>query len=280
MALSNQSLALPEFHRRHEVNSMYDDFSQDYDRFMNWQARLAVEMPFIEQLLQSLKSEADESLRILDSACGTGMHAITLAQRGFEALGADFSPGMIERARANAAAANVRVRFEVAGFGELGSTLGQGAFDTLLCLGNSLPHLLTEIELSETLSDFATCLRPGGLLLIQNRNFDAVLSRHDRWMEPQAYSEGAVQWLFLRFYDFDPDGMLTFNLITLRREGESPWMQQVKASRLRPLRQVDLVLALTAAGLVEVACYGSMGHVPFDPEASSNLVLLAKQPLS
>ena len=256
---------------------MYDAFSEDYDRFVNWEGRLAVEMPFMEQLLQGLKHEVGGPLRILDAACGTGIHAIALAQRGFAASGADFSPGMIERARANAAAANVRVRFEVAGFGDLVQTFGQGVFDALLCLGNSLPHVLTGGQLSETLADFAACLRPGRLLLIQNRNFDAVLSRRERWMEPQSHTEGAIQWLFLRFYDFDPDGLLTFNLVTLRQEGDSPWTQQVTTTRLRPMSQTDLLPPLEVAGFDDIVCHGSMADTPFDPDGSANLVIVARR---
>jgi len=197
---------------------MYDGFSADYDRFVDWPGRLAAELPFVERELR-----AAEAHRVLDAACGTGMHAIALAQRGFRLTGADLSAGMIERARANAAAAGVGVRFEVAGFGHLArvfdghtprseGTVGErspgagAAFDALLCLGNSLPHVLTPEALEETLADFAACLRPGGLLLIQNRNFDAVLARGQRWMEPQSHREGESEWLFLRFYDFEPGG--------------------------------------------------------------------------
>ena len=178
---------------------MYDDFSADYDRFMNWPARLAAEMPFIEGQLQAIGAR-----RVLDVACGTGMHAVALAQRGYSVAGADFSTGMVERARANAATAapvlsaveGGEVRFEVAGFGELALAFGSSTpgaassgrhsptgFDGLLCLGNSLPHLLTPADLRTAMEDFAACLRPGGLLLIQNRNFDAVLARRGRWME-------------------------------------------------------------------------------------------------
>ena len=48
---------------------------------------------------------------------------------------------------ANAADAQVDARFEAAGFGELSAWVGAG-FDALLCLGNSLPHLLTPADLS------------------------------------------------------------------------------------------------------------------------------------
>jgi hypothetical protein len=33
------------------------------------------------------------------------------------------------------------------------------------------------------LDDFAHCVRPSGPLVIQNRNFSALLAERDRWME-------------------------------------------------------------------------------------------------
>jgi glycine/sarcosine N-methyltransferase len=191
-------------------------------------------------------------------------------------VGADLSAGMIERARANGKAAGVDVRFEVAGFGELSTKVGIN-FDALLCLGNSLPHLLTPADLRTTLADFAACLRPGGLVLIQNRNFDAVLARRERCMEPQAHREGSREWLFLRFYDFNPDGTLTFNVVTLRRDEAGEWIQQVEATKLRPLLHAELLDAVAAAGFSNAACYGDMTSAPFDSQASPNLVVTAQR---
>jgi glycine/sarcosine N-methyltransferase len=97
---------------------MYDAFSNDYDRFVNWTGRLNFELPLIERQLRALKPEHGV-VRVLDAACGTGMHAIALAQKGYLAAGADFSAGMVARARANAQAAGVQVPFIQAGFGQL-----------------------------------------------------------------------------------------------------------------------------------------------------------------
>ena len=98
---------------------MYDQFSSNYDRFVNWHSRLAYEMPLLERLLDPLKS-ADSPIHVLDAACGTGMHAIELARRGFIASGADLSSGMIEQARKNAQSRlEWTIRFEAAGFGQL-----------------------------------------------------------------------------------------------------------------------------------------------------------------
>jgi glycine/sarcosine N-methyltransferase len=287
---------------------MYDDFSEDYDRFVDWSGRLAVELPFIEEQLRAVEfhstSEPGREYRVLDVACGTGMHAVALAQRGHIVVGADLSAGMIERARANAAAEEVDVRFELAGFGDLAQALGgnvpplegsakgkpssaQGStyFDAILCLGNSLPHLLTQGELASALVDFAACLRPGGLLMIQNRNFDAVLAQREqgsepgggRWMPLQAHRELGKEWQNLRFYDFEPDGTLIFNVVTLRRGAAGDWDQKVVTTRLWPLTQKELVTALEAAGFEEITCWGNMQGAPFDPGASGNLVATARK---
>ena len=250
---------------------MYDDFSTDYDRFVDWPGRLAAEIPFIEGQLQAVGAR-----HVLDVACGTGMHALELARRGYEVLGADLSAGMIDRARANAAAADVAVEFKVAGFGQLSARTGTG-FDAVLCLGNSLPHLLTPADLAAGLADFAACLRPGGLLLIQNRNFDAVLSRGERWMEPQAHREEGAEWLFLRFYDFEPDGTLAFHLVTLRREGDGQWAQGVTSTSLRPWVQEELAIALGVAGFCDSTFWGDMSGASFDLHCSPNLIVTARQ---
>lgn len=253
---------------------MYETFSNDYDRFVNWKNRLASEMPFIEKLVGPLGQE-NRAPRVLDAACGTGMHAIALANVGFETAGADLSNGMIERARANAQAAGVNIRFETTGFGSLERRFGTGQFDALLCLGNSLPHLLSQEELVIALEDFARCLRPGGLLLIQNRNFDTVLANRERWMEPQTHLEGDKEWLFLRFYDFGPQGLIQFNIITLSREGQSGWRQQVSGTLLYPLLEGELSVALRQAGFTKAEKFGSLRGEPFDLADSGNLVMAA-----
>jgi SAM-dependent methyltransferase len=273
---------------------LYDAFSDDYDRFVNWEDRLAYEMPFIERTLRQV-----DARRVLDVACGTGMHAIELARRGYEVVGADLSAPMIERAKENAATTGVEAHFVVAGFGELAEKLvlspstglvlseieglktspveGAGSqFNMVLCLGNSLPHVSSARDLDEALADFAAVLRPGGLLLIQNRNFDAVLARRERFMRPEAHREGDREWLFVRFYDFT-EGTITFNMVVLHRDAEGKWVQKVESTELRPLIYSELTASLTAAGFADIICYGDMEGAQFDLDHSPNLVVTARR---
>ena len=176
---------------------MYDDFSSDYDRFMDWSARLAAELPFIERKLQTMGVR-----RVLDAACGTGMHAIALTKEGLYVSGADISEEMIRKAKENARTAQLDVEFKASRFGTLTKAfVGSSAFpfDAVICLGNSLPHLLSQEAILDALVDMEKCLRPGGLLLLQNRNFDAVMVEKKRWLGTQSHREGSHEWLFLSF---------------------------------------------------------------------------------
>ncbi len=246
---------------------LYDALATDYDRFVNWQGRLSHELPFFESLF-----EAQGVQRVLDAACGTGHHAIALARRGYQVVGADLSQPMIERARRNAAVLGVDATFVVAGLGELAS-LGT-AFDAALCLGNSLPHLLSGSAVDRALDDFATILRPGGVLVIQNRNFDRVWAEQERFMPPQAHQDSEGEWLFLRFYDFHPE-TVTFNMIRLRRT-EGGWTQDVEATELRPIFRDDLAAALESTGFGRLTFYGGYDGSPFDLGQSGDLIAVAR----
>ena len=104
---------------------VYDQFASDYDRFVNWKNRLAFEIPFIDNLLQGTKSLKGEPIRVLDAACGTGMHVLALAKAGYDVSGADISCEMVEKARENAATEKLNIRFENAGFGALAQNFGR-----------------------------------------------------------------------------------------------------------------------------------------------------------
>lgn len=256
----------------------YDLFSKVYDRFVNWEQRLEVELPFLIAELSTAQGNFDRVPRILDSACGTGQHSIAMKMAGFDVTGADASPEMVQAANVNAHSAHLDIPFVVAGFGQLVDAFGEKSFDGLICLGNSLPHVLDNDFLIKTLKDFQFVLRPGGKLIIQNRNFDSVLRTQNRWMEPQTFREGRNSWVFIRFYDFEKDGTITFNIVILSDEGQQSFNQQNIRLRLRPWKKDELVRCLTETGFSDIHLYGDLQGSPFDAESSGNLVVTANVP--
>ena len=136
------------------ATSFYDALAPMFDVMTDWEARLAAEGPFLRTIL-----EEAGSLSVLDAACGSGGHALALARWGYAAAGVDASPVMVEMARGKANAAGLDISFAVADLGSLAALAGGEAgeddaagvlrlapYDAVLCLGNSLPHLLTQAD--------------------------------------------------------------------------------------------------------------------------------------
>lgn len=55
----------------------------------------------------------------------------------------------------------------------------EAGFDAVICLGNSFAHLMDatgdQREHKRAIKNFEKCLKPGGILLIDHRNYDNIL---------------------------------------------------------------------------------------------------------
>jgi SAM-dependent methyltransferase len=281
-----------------------------FDVMTDWEARLASEGPFLQQLLHE-----SGATRILDAACGSGGHALALTKWGYDVTGADASPAMIALAKQKAGQAAFDIPFVVSELAALGSKTGLEAsaglppldrdrlkapvqtsaveepapslageglgerFDAVLCLGNSLPHLLTQADLLAALKGMAGVLRPGGLFVTQNLNYDLRWVSQPRFFAAQGAELDGQQVLVWRFADYDvPAGRIKFHIALFRR-GEGDWQVDVHTTPQRPLFRADLLDALAEAALGEAQTYGRMAlpSEPFDEGRSGDLVVVARK---
>lgn len=55
----------------------------------------------------------------------------------------------------------------------------EGGFDAVICLGNSFAHMTDSFgdqrEQKQAIRNFEKCVKPGGLLLIDHRNYDNIM---------------------------------------------------------------------------------------------------------
>ncbi len=98
-------------------------------------------------------------LEILDAACGPGKYAEILLQQGAVVHGVDFSPRMVDAAKARNADAG---QFEVHDLTEPMPQFTDGAFDIVLC-ALALDYLE---DWSTTLKEFHRVLKPGGIVVV------------------------------------------------------------------------------------------------------------------
>jgi SAM-dependent methyltransferase len=111
---------------------------------------------------------------VLDCACGIGLLAVGLAERGFDAYASDISPDMIRRTRALAVHHGFDVHARVRAWEEL---TAPPEYDAVFCVGNSLAHARDRVA---ALTAMAGVLRPGGLLVLTSRNWDRELAAGTR----------------------------------------------------------------------------------------------------
>ena len=98
---------------------------------------------------------------LADLGCGPGAHTIELARRGYEIVGVDGSPRMVEVARARAAPQEIDATFHVC---DVSESLG---FDDASLGGVLAIHVRQHLAQPEAfIAEIRRCLRPGGHLLI------------------------------------------------------------------------------------------------------------------
>ena len=248
----------------------YDRLAESFDVMTDWESRLAVELPFLEATFAQHNVQS-----VLDCACGTGGHAIALAQRGYRVTGGDISAQMIARAQANAEHAGATIPFAVARFQDLSSTFSM-QFDAVLCLGNSLPHVLNGAAALESVLNMRVCLRAGGVLILHNLNYDKRWKEKPRWFAVNAGTLDERETLVWRFADYDEmSGLITFNIALFTKNENGVWSVDVQSTPQRPYRQNEIELLLRRAGFRKIAFHGDLQGEPFDAETSADLVAVA-----
>ena len=248
----------------------YDRLAEFFDVMIDWQSRLAVELPFIQATLTRHNARA-----VLDCACGTGGHTIALAQRGYRVMGSDISAAMIARAQMNARRADLSIPFSVARFQDLRATFRE-KFDAVLCIGNSFVHVLDDDDALASLVTMRECLRDDGVLILHNLNNDKRWKEKPRWF---AVNSGALQereTLVWRFADYDEAAnRITFNIALFTKDEQGNWSVQVQSTPQRPYQKIEIENLLQRAGFRNLEFYGSLQGEPFDAEQSGDLVTVA-----
>lgn len=213
-------------HYKDEYN---EGFVDKWDDLINWKAREEGEQDFF---IRELKKRGKH--KILDAACGTGYHSIKLVQQGFEVTSSDGSPNMLAKAFNNGREQDMILRTVQADWRWLNKDI-HGKYDAIICLGNSFTHLFTENDRRKALAEFYSALRHDGILILDQRNYGAILDRgfnnkhtyyyagEDIKAFPEYYDEGLIRFR----YEFPDESTYFLNMFPLRKEYTVRLMKEV-----------------------------------------------------
>lgn len=241
----------------------YDGIAGQYDDIVGGAKRLEGARKLANWLVESYHAK-----RVLDVACGTGLHARALAERGVEVVAADASEAMLQEAKAHIGDVGDLIEWVHGPMEQIAQSVA-GPFDAVICVGNSLPHLLTDERLRATVQGFRSLLASTGIAVVQILNYNRILNRRERIVGITRHGDTE----YVRFYDFLQD-RICFNILELAWQGDK-CAHTLHQTELRPYRAAELCAAFSEAGFGQPKLYDGVQFNEFDSEKSDGLLLVA-----
>jgi ubiquinone/menaquinone biosynthesis C-methylase UbiE len=168
VALYSKEMRIEDRARERDMKeSAFDEIAEKYDEQIPRHIREHLCVKKVKFMAEEIRKrsggEKGPAIKGLDCGCGTGWHAKTFRDNGFDVWGMDVSEGMIRQARENTGdfrfvtASSVSIPFK------------DESFDFVYLI-NILHHLATDGEQQKTLDEARRILRIGGKLFIQEVN--------------------------------------------------------------------------------------------------------------
>ena len=202
---------------------------------------------------------------IADLGCGTGLITCLLAESGYEMIGIDPAPAMIEVAERRDT--ENRVRWIVGD----ADAVPAGECDLAIMTGHVAQFLLMDEDWIAALEALKRCLRSGGSLAFESRDPEA--REWERWGSSSRVVEhptaGEVeQWAEVQSA---AEGIVSFsNHYAFRRTGE----EVVSPAQLRFRSLSELSASLASVGLHIDQLYGDWDRSPMG-DATTEMIVVA-----
>ena len=219
---------------------------------------------FLDHLVQKLA--LPNTARILDLACGKGRHSLTLAQMGFEVVGADLAPNSISAAQEQAEKLGVKnVEFCVH---DMRQAMETSPFDAVFNLFTSFGYFEALADNHKVCASIATMLAPNGIVVIDFFNAQKV---SQNLVAEESVSRGDINFEIKRW----ASDTHIFKQISIQDPQHDqtigPYTERVQALSLSDFQE------LLEPSFDLLNTYGSYDLAPFNPENSDRLILIAKK---
>jgi ubiquinone/menaquinone biosynthesis C-methylase UbiE len=214
--------------------------------------------------------ELKPPMKILDLACGGGDQARHFARLGYDMVGVDIAPSLIEYAGKRSEAENVEAEFITGNMFEIDY---DNEFDACVVLGGSFGFKGGEDDI-DLLKRIHKSLKPGGRLFLMFRTLDRLFGKSQVWFDtPQGwllceevYNEN-LRNSSLNWYLVDGDN----NVIRLQQDSQCVFDRIIQCYTLEEMENM-----LTEAGFESLAGYGGVDYsIPpkeLPPERLKNII--------
>ena len=238
------------------VDDSYADLARDYewlfpDEAIGGSGTVGATSPGSKDLLEGILETLPPGARVLDSACGIGADAMALARRGFNVTASDGSASMVAEARRRCLQFGVEMDITQSSWQDLPDRV-PGAFDLILCLGNSLVHTATKSAMISSLAGIKQVLSPGGVLVIDSRNWEYLYESRPRIITGRRVIERQgvrSSSLYIWTIPDDFNAPCRAEIVLLFEDPSSAITHRRYVIDFTPFTRADLTAALHAVGL-------------------------------
>lgn len=212
-----------------------------------------------------LDSRSPSSVNILDIACGAGRHALEFARIGYRVTGNDLSGFLLEKAREEALALGIQVRFTK---NDMRALSEENLYDLVVQLFTSFGYFKTQHDDRLVLRNVHKALLPGGWYCLDlinpiwlKRNLVPISRRSIKQatvVEKRRFAESRV-----------------IKEITITPEKGEP-LHFTESVRLFSRREIETILAETGFATDSIA--GDYTGSRFEEGSSPRLILFSRKP--
>jgi SAM-dependent methyltransferase len=264
----------------------FDDLAPVYEAMIDWPKRLAHEGPFYRRLLERVGARS-----VLDAACGTGHHAALFHSWGLRVEGADISPSMIARAKAQFGEPE-GLHWAVRAFDQPAVAAGRvpgvesscpspdGAHqgvDVAICVGNSIALAPDMHGVERALMYLLAAVRPGGAVVVHVLNLWSLPDGPCVWQKClHANLLPGAQGDCLVMKGVHRSGARGYvELIVVAPE--SGKLLQTESVPFLGMEATDLESLAARAGARRISIYGGYQDQPYDRGKSTDLLMVVEK---
>jgi SAM-dependent methyltransferase len=231
------------------MNEFYDELAPYYHLiYPDWETSIARQAGVLDEIIGREVTGAAHS--ILDVSCGIGTQSLGLAQLGYEVIASDASVASIDRAKTEAEARNLPIRFSVADMRHVFDHHDR-TFDVVLSCDNSVPHLLSDSDVRKAFEQFYQCTRPGGLCLISVRDY-AAMELGGTQLKPYGLRyDGDTRYILAQVWEFHGE-IYDLTMYLVEDGGSNECRTHAFRSRYYAISIPNLSAMLTGVGYQDV----------------------------
>ncbi|HAH23171.1 MAG TPA: hypothetical protein DCL77_05320 [Prolixibacteraceae bacterium] len=208
--------------------------------------------------------------RVMDVGCATGELTFALTRFGFPIWAFDFDAEMIEMAQYGKSEETMFPIFEQLDMRLMDLHYPEAFFDTIICFGNTLVHLLNDKAIRQFLLAAYKVLSLDGTLTIQILNYQHILEHQIKSLPPIDNEQVS----FIRSYEFkETQKLIDFNTqLTIKSTGQV--IQNTV--KLYPITQGRLQELLDETGFKDIQYFGSFASEPLQTNSLQLIVSCKK----